>query len=662
MSRVEEYKTFRVNIEAETLLDDFAPVLIDDISQKFEAIFEIKEDYCLEMKRHRESFRAFPELSRLSDILTERISQLNSDFEDCKDNTNYFTLVFMGAVSAGKTSTICDLLNLNPDQLNRSLNSSNSNFETGLDDVVIAGEVATTNVYEFLVESSRIRLVDIPGTGGVVHDNSTIAPFINKADCVIFLSNAQSDLTRDDYDFVVRHIVGLNNVGDLTSETVSSKKALIVVNKWNSVIRNLPPGRHEKEWRRKEEWILWGDSKKERRGKFNGLSGLFKYALTIVPATTSQRILSDDGSYERYGESDANLSEVTSSLEKILTEEGIEIKLERPRIILRNSLSDAKELLANERTKCAVDELVEKLESAGVRVSINSTSIMENLNTRLENLQYRLKQDLYSQIRRGLDQWTPSVSLMDRVKGVWPKEWWGSEKFGAKVVQEDLRARWKDEIEDLMRESIDPSHIERTISNEANAISQSLELTFQAQLADLPKQISQSGLSGKISFDSSDSGLNKIESSRALEDAIESAVSQIKYSIVDDVIGIVTVDAIVATLLGVFLSPVGSAAFFAARRWMSGQSEKKKAKRELEDQIWNIAEEASSDLQEKVADKLRNSVQESVNGLTQIIQGERDSLSNLIQAIDSAIETVANMRERVEVVASSPKQLPEKVV
>jgi len=50
MSQQQSYKTFRVNINTTTLLDDFAPVLIGDISQKFQPIFQLKEDYCSQLE------------------------------------------------------------------------------------------------------------------------------------------------------------------------------------------------------------------------------------------------------------------------------------------------------------------------------------------------------------------------------------------------------------------------------------------------------------------------------------------------------------------------------------------------------------------------------------------------------------------------------------
>ncbi len=121
--------------------------------------------------------------------------------------------------------------------------------------------------------------------------------------------------------------------------------------------------------------------------------------------------------------------------------------------------------------------------------------------------------------------------------------------------------------------------------------------------------------------------------------------------LVDDIIGIVTVDAIIATLIGAFLTPLGSAVFLAVRRWMSGQAEEKKAKRNIEDEIWRIADEVSSSLQEQVANKLRGSVQKSVDSIAQVIKGERDSLSKLLQVLDEAIATVKKIRDRLEAIS-----------
>jgi hypothetical protein len=650
MSQQQNYKTFRVNINTTTLLDDFAPVLIGDISQKLQPIFQLKEDYSTQLGENCTKLQAFSEFSSLTVTLRNFIQRLQDDFSDCEENVGYFTLVFMGGVSAGKTSMICDFLNVNPDQLNQALQSS-QNFQYGTDDVVIAGEVATANVYEFLVDSSCIRLVDVPGTGGVVHDNTTLAPFVNKADCVIFLSNAQSDLTGDDYGFVVRHIVGLRDASELSDETASNKKALIVVNKWNTVARDLPRNKEEKLWQTKRDWILWGDSKKGKGEKFKGLNDLFKRTLTIVTATTSQRVLDEDsGSYEKYGQ--VQLDDVIDALKNILLEEGIQIKLERPKIILKRSLSDVQEILANERTKRSVDELVAKLEQMGVKVTVNSSSIMLLLSSRLDNLQNRLKNDLFYQIKSGLDQWKPSVSVMDRFKGAWPKEWWGSDKFGAKAVQEELKGRWKTEIEALLKESIRPDYIKRTVRDEAYLIGNLLEATFKAQLAELQNQVLKDKLSKGVSLQSFDeSSISLTSSSKVIGDVVNKGVSEIQRSIVDDIIGIVTVDAVIATLIGAFLTPLGSAVFLAIRRWMSGQAEEQKAKRNIEDDIWRITDEVSRGLQEQVADKLRGSVQKSVDSISQAIKSEGDSLSKPLQALDEAIVTVKQIRDHLDAIS-----------
>jgi hypothetical protein len=241
---------------------------------------------------------------------------------------------------------------------------------------------------------------------------------------------------------------------------------------------------------------------------------------------------------------------------------------------------------------------------------------------------------------------------MNRIKGAWPKEWWGSDKFGAKAVQEELKGRWKTEIEALLKESIRPDEIKRTVRDEADSIGKLLEATFKAQLAELQNQALKDKLSKGASLQSWDeSSISFTASSSAVGDAVNKAVSEIQRSIVDDIIGIVTVDAIIATLIGAFLTPLGSAVFLAVRRWMSGQAEEKKAKRNIEDEIWRITDEVSSSLQEQVANKLRGSVQKSVDSIAQVIKGERDSLSKLLQALDEAIATVKKIRDRLDAIS-----------
>jgi hypothetical protein len=647
MVQANHYKKFRVSINTKTLLDDFAPILIDDIAKRFKTINLLKESFCQKALSHASQMQQFSEFGAIVQQLREFTNQVKEDFKDCEENASYFSLACMGAVSAGKTSLICDLLNLNPDELNTQLRAC-TNFDAGEDEVLIAGEVATTNVYEFLIESSHIRLVDVPGTGGVVHDNTTLAPFVNMADCLIFLSNAQSDLTRDDYNFVVQHIVGAKDAKDITPETASDKKALIVVNKWKTVTQDLRPEKHEEIWRKKKEWILWGDSKKGDGKRFEGLSKLFKRTLVIVPANTTKRFLDEaTGTYDRYGE--MQLDEMLDALKNILIEEGIQIKLERPKLILKQAMVKVEDLLENERTKRSVDELVAKLKQLGVKVSVNSNEIMNVLDTRLNGLEARIRRDLFYQIKETLDEWKPSVSFIDRIKGLWPKGWWGSDQFGAVAVQEELKARWKQEIEALLRQNINTDAIKREVQGEAAAIAEHLKGFFKIQLADLQQQTMEERiLKGLPAIGIDDRSLDPTESTRALERAIEEATARIQHNLVDDLIGIVAIDAVIGLLLGAILTPLGSAIFFALRRWLSGQDEERKAKQELEEAIQRIADETAANLRQTVAAKLRNVVQTAVERVAKVVQSERETLSKPLQSLDQAIESMKNLREELD--------------
>jgi hypothetical protein len=75
MSQQQNYKTFRVNINTTTLLDDFAPVLIGDISQKFQPIFQLKEDYCTQLGQNCTKLQAFSEFSNLTVTLRNFIQR-----------------------------------------------------------------------------------------------------------------------------------------------------------------------------------------------------------------------------------------------------------------------------------------------------------------------------------------------------------------------------------------------------------------------------------------------------------------------------------------------------------------------------------------------------------------------------------------------------------
>ena len=607
-------------------------------------IFDLKEAYYEQLTKHGHRLQEFSQFSDLVSKLHLFSEQIRFDFKDCEENIDYFTLVFMGAVSAGKTSMICDLLNINPDQINELL-KSDSQFKTEKDDVLIAGEVATTNVYEFLIEKSHLRLVDIPGTGGVVHDNTTLAPFVNKAECVIFLSNAAGDLTNDDYNFILNHVVGLEDGKALTPETASDKKALIAVNKWETINKDLPLSQKQKQWEIKERWILNGD---EKSGKFPGISKLFKRTLSIVPTNTSQRFLDDEtGTYERCGT--LNLNEMLETLKEILIQEGTSIKLERPKLVLKTALRETDKILRDERVKSSVDELVKQLDKLGANISLNSSSIMALLESRLNTLQYRIKQDLFYQIKSILETWKPDVGFLDRFKMLYPKEWWGSENFGAKGVQEELKDRWHDEIEELLKSNLRFDIIKRDIRDEMNSINEMLTATFKAQLADA--RLQSVILKGDM-LKSYDGSIDSLQSSQTLQQAVEKAVSQIQMSIIDDIIGIITVDAVIAALIGAIFTPLGSAIFIALRRFWKGQNEEKKAKQELEDAISRITDDVAADVREQVANNLRQTVQDSINNVSEMIQAESKSLSEPLQALDEAISTIEQLRKKLEFVKS----------
>ena len=636
-----KYKTFRKSIETTTLLDDFAPVIIEDIAEKVQPIFALKEAYCERLTKHCNQLQEFSQFSDLLPQLHLSIKQIRSDFQDCEENINYFTLVFMGAVSAGKTSMICDLLNINPNQINDLL-KSDSQFEPEKDDVLIAGEVATANVYEFLIEKSHLRLVDIPGTGGVVHDNTTLAPFVNKAECVIFLSNAAGDLTNDDYNFILNHVVGLEDGKALTPENASDKKALIAVNKWETINKDLPDSQKQKQWEIKKRWILNGDQK----SGFPGISKLFKRTLSIVPTNTSQRFFDDEtGTYECFGT--LKLDEMLQTLKEILIQEGTSIKLERPKLVLKTALRETDDILKNERVKSSVDELVEQLEKLGANISLNSSSIIALLESRLNSLQDRIKRDLFFQIKSILETWKPDVGFLNRFKMLYPKEWWGSENFGAKGVQEELKDRWHDEIEELLKNNLRFDTIKRDVRDEMNSINDMLTATFKAQLADarLQSVILEGGMPKNF-----DGTIDPLQSNQTLQQVVEKAVSQIQMSIIDDIIGIITVDAVIAALIGAFLTPLGSAIFIALRRIWKGQNEEKKAKQELEDAISRITDDVAADVREQVANKLRETVQDSINSVSEMIETESKSLSKPLQAIDETILTIKQLREKLELV------------
>ena len=78
-----EYKTLTAQVATSTLLDGFAPVKIKEIEGKFEPIQKFQRRYCLQLKKHAESLKAYDQWKAASDSLDRsrlHVEQIDGEF------------------------------------------------------------------------------------------------------------------------------------------------------------------------------------------------------------------------------------------------------------------------------------------------------------------------------------------------------------------------------------------------------------------------------------------------------------------------------------------------------------------------------------------------------------------------------------------------------
>lgn len=643
-----DYKTFTAHVETETLLDDFAPTYIKEIEDRFEPINHQKQELCKRINYYDKKLCGYKKFKAAAEILSASSMHINTVFEDFQKRMEYFTIVFFGAVSAGKTSMICDLANMNPNKLTQVI-SQQSGFVSEKDAILIGPNVATINLYEILIKKSRIRLVDIPGIGGVVHKNDSIAPFVDMADVVAFLLDANSDITKDDYDFIYDHVAAAEHSEEgkknarFTAERGLDKKALVIINKWKNAYQSRPPAHAERDWERKSKWILEGDPDKN----FDGIKGLFTKDPVVVRANTSFR---DEETGECYPD-ETNLfymDEVVCNIEEILRDEGAALRLNRPRQILGREITKLIEKLAQEKTQHSIDNLVDELAGLGIRIDAASGNMQIQFDSRLSNLERNIKDILSPQIKRILNDWKPKVGFLNQMKMIVPEWFPGASNagLGKTNVQVLVKKIWQTEIRELIKNEVDYSRIESLVKQEAETLATLISNGFRFELAGATPQLmrSVSSLSTSVQNDS----IGKEDAVQALKSAINQAVKRIESDILRDILTIVTFDAILVALAGAILTPAGSFVVAMVRRWMRGEKKQREIRQEVESAVDEAVGIASMNIRNQVAERVRQGIEDTATEIRKVLDREQKTLSEPVQVIDQAISELKDFQSTLE--------------
>lgn len=617
-----KYKVFTAEIQTPTLLDDFVPSAMEDMQEKFIPIRSLKERFCEKIEMYSKSIHHFKGFEDVEMELLDSLSHMEGMFKDFEARMEYFTLVFFGAVSAGKTSMICDLANMNPHKLTEIISES-PEFDSESDSVSIGPNVATINLYEILIEKSRIRLVDVPGIGGVVHDNNSLAPFVNMADCIVFLLNAGSDLTKDDDDFIYDHIAAIkktesSNSNLFKTEKGLDKRVLVALNKWTSLYRDLPTTHSERDFKNKAQWILNGNP----QNTFPGISGYFNKSPEIVKANTSYR---DEITGESYPSVKMDLTEVIDALHRVLDEDCVDFRLNRPRQVISKEINRLILWLTEQKIKRSLEKLAGELDKLGIKTDFVKDEITAELSSRLNNIENSITINLGNELKEVIRNWKPSVGL-----------WNGFVYIGrSDALHGKLKKEWGDELRHLIENNVDKNKITNLLKSETETFKSFVLTRFQVSFSDkdvLLKKIS--GLNSKLS----NSSVEKSNISNSVNKELETIVDNIQTNILKDILNLISWDVILAAFLGVMLTPLGSAMFIAYRRWKDGKDKGQEAKYELESAIEKSAREVALEIRQKIASRFEDGVEDIHKAIKNMVQVQKKEVNEPLILINQIIE------------------------
>jgi GTPase SAR1 family protein len=329
-------KVITVELEV-TNAPSFFPLLMEVARIRFGDVNILKDRYIRTLRLIESELLEFQKPSHLA--TAQSISRVQNYFAQIGKSLDYFNIVLVGNVNAGKSSLILDLLKTSAEVLNEIIKKG-KDYEKNYDDFFIGPNVCQHPIYEILDKKFCLRLVDIPGISSVIFSKfNFLDSFFDMADCIAFLIDANNDISNEEYNFLKENIP-------------AEKQVIIILNKWNSAYGKLPPKKAEEFFEKKKDWILFGKENSE----FKGIAKPFSEIPMVVKATTSQR---DDDTGEPYFP--AEIEEVVEGLKNMLIRGGISRRTTEPIRFLEKELARLKNHLRTNFDLSALQTL-EKLE------------------------------------------------------------------------------------------------------------------------------------------------------------------------------------------------------------------------------------------------------------------------------------------------------------
>jgi hypothetical protein len=639
-----KYKTFTATIETQTPLDEFAPVYISQIAKRFKRINELKKEYSEKMALYAGQLKDMKK-TRANTILDDSITHIDLIFDDFNRRMKYFTMVFFGSVSAGKTSLICDLANISPRELTVKI-SNQPDYNPDEDEVKIGPNVATINLYEILIEKSAIRLVDVPGIGGVIHDDSSLAPFVDMADCVMFLLDANNDIMKNDEDFLSSNIANLSrrHISDknFKIESTSDKRIVVVLNKWISANMGRDTDSTERIFEEKKKWILQGDI----RNNFKGIKSYFNKTPSIVRTNTAFRNEQTGLRFDN-PQNILSLDELIAELKDLLQDEGAELRLKRPILILTDEINRVVAKLEDLKIQESLESLSRDLQKLGFSVSATQDKVKILLENRLDYLATTIASNIEPQIRAAIGDWSPKVGLGNQFKMMVPSWFPGARenRLGKEETKKVLKEAWQNEIGELIKSNLSLSKITGIVRNETEVIASLVSSNFRGEFTNISPELfaKLNNLNGGIgNLDIHDS-----QNLLTLNGTVANLASKIENEIMNDIIGIFGVDMILGIIFNVILGPVGMLGSVIIRRiWRQGAKDRE-MRQEMNSAIAQTSVQVGNELKLQMSRIIREGVNNMASEYKKILNSEYDEFNKPLGVINEVLSDLRKLKEQL---------------
>lgn len=426
---METYTIYEVELEGPTALRAAKLPPMEEIRHRFAPIDHLFADLHVDAANWLETLRRHELVEAHQDLEVARRTW-TAMYGNVVKRLDSFTFLLIGAGNAGKTSLVLDLLGYDSTEELNSLLRERSDFDPE-HEIRIGKETTTMAVYDFHLKTIGLRLIDAPGNGGLIHANPTLGPYVDLADCVVYVASAVTSLTANDVEFLTRHVAHADVERPFHLQPGRDKTVIVAWNRWLTEYEKQPAADVDNDWRRITDWTVHGSP-----GSFDGLASVFSAPPLVVKTNSRRRtkageLLPDEQLY---------LDELTHLIADVSARQGTSLRLKRPLQLLSRHLGELENTLRHRRLallpcgeamfKPVLDDM--KRRSAAVRAEVHE---------RLRHLGQQIQPRILEAFETAVEAWQPPPTFKKSLKALVPVKQWNC---GVEAATKEITAMWAD--------------------------------------------------------------------------------------------------------------------------------------------------------------------------------------------------------------------------